>query len=69
MPRPDGTIVLQGDPALIHVRKPELPVSEIARQCELWRRRSARRSATLVLDVGATPEALTAAALAWLDQR
>ena len=69
VPRPDATIVLQGDPALIHVRKPELPVAEIARQCELWRRRSARRSATLVLDVGATPEALTAAALAWLDQR
>ena len=66
IPRPDCTIVLQGDPALIHRRKPELPETEIARQCEVWRVRSDRRARTLVLDVAASPEELAAAAQRWL---
>jgi hypothetical protein len=42
LPRPDLAVVLTGPPALIHRRKPELPVAEIDRQSREWLRRAPR---------------------------
>jgi thymidylate kinase len=49
VPRPDLTVVLGGDPAVIADRKSELPAAEIARQLGCWRR-LARHRPTLLLD-------------------
>jgi hypothetical protein len=37
LPKPDVTIVLEGDPQLLLARKRELPVSELHRQMRAWR--------------------------------
>lgn len=56
LPRPDLAVVLTGPPALIHRRKPELPVDEIDRQSREWLRRAPRIAKRhIVVDVRDEP--------------
>lgn len=52
VPGPEVRFVLDGDPVVLHARKPELPVDEIARQRAEWRRFARQRRDTVVVDVG-----------------
>jgi hypothetical protein len=59
IPRADAVVVLSGDPAAFHARKPEIGVAEVGRQLDAWRR-YAPRAARQVIEVdtvGQSPEA------------
>jgi hypothetical protein len=70
LPRPALVVVLSGPPKLIHSRKPELSVQEIARQSSAWTgaaQRIGKRSITL--DIRETPEDTTRRILDALEIR
>lgn len=54
-PRPAVTIALVADPNLIHARKPELSVDEIASYQDRWRSLSAGRSNMVTVTADGTP--------------
>lgn len=58
VPKPDAVIYLHGDPQLIHVRKPELPVVEIDRQTAIFIDLLAQMPNGLVIDVSAPVSAV-----------
>jgi Phosphotransferase enzyme family len=51
LPHPDLVIVLEGDPELLHRRKPELERQELARQLTAWRSCLPTRVPTIRIDV------------------
>lgn len=53
LPRPDATIVLEGEPQLLHARKAELGLPELARQRQAWRSVPASHLRGQYLDVAA----------------
>ena len=59
LPGPDTAFVLQADAKILHDRKAELPVSELARQTSRWHQiQFPRRTTRLFLDVSQSREAL-----------
>lgn len=52
LPRPDVTILLLGDPAVLHARKAELAPEEIARQQARWERLQGELGVVAVVDAG-----------------
>jgi thymidylate kinase len=58
VPRPDAMIYLQGDPQLIHDRKPELSVKEIERQQAIFHGLLLRASRGYTIDIGTPPQAV-----------
>ncbi len=62
MPRPDALVVLHGPAELIHARKAEVALDELARQLEAYRALGAARGACIV-DVSPEPAAVIAGLL------
>lgn len=60
LPRPDVFLMLEGDAAAIHARKPELTECEIERQARAWHSGPPRRAAVVRL-TGTADEVATAA--------
>ncbi len=58
LPRPDLTVVLEGDPRLLRSRKAELTLAELARQRDAWRSVPLRRADALYIDVASPVEAV-----------
>jgi len=59
LPRPDMALVLEADPQVLHDRKAELPIPELARQAGRWRQiRFPHRTNRLFLDASQSPERL-----------
>jgi hypothetical protein len=59
LPGPDTALVLQADPQILHDRKAELPIHELARQTGRWRQIGfPRRTTRLFLDASQSPERL-----------
>jgi thymidylate kinase len=63
LPRPDLTILLLGDPSVLHARKPELAPEEIERQQGRWARLEGDLGAVAVVDAGRPLEEVVAASL------
>jgi len=57
-PKPDLIILLDGDPAIIHGRKPELPAEEIASQLAAWRAYVQDGTVGAVIDTATPPEVI-----------
>jgi hypothetical protein len=51
LPKPDVVLMLQGPPEVIHSRKSELPLPELARQLQAWERGAPAGSWIVPLDV------------------
>lgn len=66
VPRPDLRVVLDGPPALLHARKPELPLDEIDRQRRAWWRVADADADTEVVDVSAPLDDVVAGVAAHL---
>lgn len=50
LPKPDLRVVLDGDPAVLRRRKPELPIDELRRQREAWQQLARGRADTVTVD-------------------
>jgi thymidylate kinase len=57
---PDISFVLTAPPEVLHSRKPELPLAEVARQLDEYREVTRGLRGTVILDVSASPEAVVA---------
>jgi thymidylate kinase len=70
LPKPDLTVLLLGDPTVLHQRKPELEPEEIARQIERWGSIAPRLGRVAVVDAAGSPDDVMAKVLdAVLDAR
>ena len=58
LPQADFTLVLDAPPEIIHARKPELPVAELARQRNVLRHLAAERESWHLLDASQNSEAV-----------
>ena len=56
VPRADATFILDADPQAVHARKPELPVAELERQRQAFRRLAAGRARMHLVSADAPPE-------------
>jgi thymidylate kinase len=63
LPQPDVTILLLGDPSVLHARKPELAQEEIERQQGRWVRLGGDLGTVAVVDAGRPLEEVLAASL------
>jgi hypothetical protein len=63
LPRPDLTILLVGEPSLLHARKQELLPMEIARQQGAWSSIGSSLGRIAVVDADGSVESVTGAAL------
>ena len=73
LPKPELTIILDADPAIVHARKPELSLEELSRQREVFRQLAGRLPRCIVISAAQTPEQVVRAAhtgmLAFLSDR
>jgi hypothetical protein len=60
LPQPDLLVVLEGPPAVLRARKPELPEPELARQMRAWRHALPERVARRYVDTSSAPPAVLA---------
>lgn len=63
LPRADLTFVLDAPPEIVHARKPELTIAELARQRGVLRRLADGRPAWRMLDATQSPEAVACEAM------
>ena len=64
LPRADITFVLDAPPEVVHARKPELTISELARQRDVLRSLAGGRSTWRLVDAAQSPEAVAREAVA-----
>jgi hypothetical protein len=63
VPQADLTLVLSGSPELLHERKPELPLPEVARQTRYWELIARNSDRTQHIDAGRPADEVLAAAM------